>query len=135
MGEQPYTAADRDKGEQPYTAADRDKGEQPYTAADGDKGGRQRWLLTGGQREADGDVCSLFWGAKIGDFWEICKRIGEKMRKIVYFVYFIARICGRRERTSEEGLSVYPSPATGQEVKIGAFRAYFQLKGDLKAQA
>ena len=29
----------------------------------------------------------------------------------------------------------YPSPATGQEVKIGAFRAYFQLKGDLKAQA
>ena len=29
----------------------------------------------------------------------------------------------------------YPSPATGQEVKIGAFCAYFQLKGDLKAQA
>lgn len=29
----------------------------------------------------------------------------------------------------------YPSPATGKEVKIGAFRAYFQLKGDLKAQA
>ena len=29
----------------------------------------------------------------------------------------------------------YPSPATGQEVKIGAFRAYFQLKGDLNAQA
>jgi hypothetical protein len=28
----------------------------------------------------------------------------------------------------------YPSPA-GQDVKIGAFRAYFQLKGDLKAQA
>ena len=28
----------------------------------------------------------------------------------------------------------YPSPAD-QDVKIGAFRAYFQLKGDLKAQA
>ena len=40
-----------------------------------------------GQREADGVVCSLFWGAKIGDFLEICKRMGEKMRKIVYFVY------------------------------------------------
>lgn len=61
-------------------------GEQPCTAADGDKGGRQKWLRRG-QREADGDVCSLFWGAKIGDFWEICKRMGEKMRKIVYFVY------------------------------------------------
>ena len=38
------------------------------------------------QSGADGDGCSLLWGAKIGDFWEICKRIWEKMRKIVYFV-------------------------------------------------
>ena len=29
----------------------------------------------------------------------------------------------------------YPSLATGREVNIGSFRAYFQLKGDLKAQA
>ena len=59
------------------------------------------------QRGADGDGCSLLWGAKIGDFWEICKRIWEKMRKIIYFVYLIARIYGRGERTLDEGLSVY----------------------------
>ena len=70
------------------------KSEQPNTAADGDIRSRQGWLLS-------------FWGAKIGDFWEICKRIWEKMRKIIYFVYLIARIYGRSGRTLDEGLSVY----------------------------
>lgn len=38
----------------------------------------------GGQTEP---AVPFFWGAKIGDFLEICKRMGEKIRKIVYFVY------------------------------------------------
>lgn len=53
--------------------------------------GSQKQLLTG-DKGGRRDGCSLFWGAKIGDFWEICKRMGEKMRKIVYFAYFITRI-------------------------------------------
>ena len=58
---------------------------RPKTAATGTKRGGQRWPRPRTQGAAT-DGCSLYRGAKIGDFWEICKRIWEKMRKIVYFV-------------------------------------------------
>lgn len=58
---------------------------QPKKAATGTKRGGQRWPRPRTQGAAT-DGCSLYRGAKIGDFLEICKRLGEKMRKIGYFV-------------------------------------------------